>query len=74
MEKLLTAAVVSQITGRSTSTLQKDRVTGRGIPYIKFGRQVRYRESDVEAFYAARVRASIREPDQSTELPTNSPQ
>jgi predicted DNA-binding transcriptional regulator AlpA len=74
MDRLLTTAAVSQLTGRSTSTLQKDRGAGTGIPFVKIGRQVRYRESDVEAFCAARVRASIRAPDQSAELPTTPPQ
>jgi hypothetical protein len=60
MEKLLTAHAVSELTGRSTSALQKDRVHGRGIPYVKFGRQVRYRAVDVEAFCAASLRNTTR--------------
>jgi len=66
MEKLLTEDAVAQITGRSTSTLQKDRVAGTGIPYVKIGRQVRYREVDVAAFCAAKVRVSTNAPDSST--------
>jgi hypothetical protein len=72
MEKLLTEDAVAQITGRSTSTLQKDRVAGTGIPYVKIGRQVRYRELDVVAFCAARVRRATSEPDQFAEVPINS--
>jgi hypothetical protein len=64
MEKLLTEDAVAEITGRSTSTLQKDRVTGTGIPYVKIGRQVRYREVDVAAFCAGKVRVSTSAPDQ----------
>jgi predicted DNA-binding transcriptional regulator AlpA len=76
MEKLLTSAAVAQITGRSTSTLQKDRVAGTGIPYVKLGRLVRYRQADVERFCADRVRVRVATDasDQSAELPTNPPQ
>jgi hypothetical protein len=70
MEKLLTDGTVAQITGRAISTLQKDRVAGTGIPYVKIGHQVRYRELDVTAFCAARVRRSTSEPDQFAEGPS----
>jgi hypothetical protein len=33
--------------------LQKDRVIGTGIPFVRVGRLVRYRQSDVAAFLAA---------------------
>jgi hypothetical protein len=72
VEKLLSEDAVAQLTGRSTSTLQKDRVAGTGIPYVKIGRQVRYREVDVAAFCAARVRVATSAPDQSAAVPTNS--
>jgi hypothetical protein len=74
MEKLLTENAVAQLIRRSVSTLRRDRIAGTGIPFVKIGRQVRYRESDVAAFCAARVRASTDAPDQSAELPTNHPQ
>jgi hypothetical protein len=35
---------------KSRSTAQKDRVAGRGIPFIKIGRLVRYRPADVEKY------------------------
>jgi hypothetical protein len=41
---------VEKITGRARSTLQKDRVAGIGIPFVRFGRLVRYRQSAVTAF------------------------
>ena len=49
LDTLLTDRDLALITGRSRSTLQKDRVLGRGIPFIKIGRLVRYRESVVAA-------------------------
>ena len=35
---LLTVAQVSEIIGRSISTLEKDRLEGNGPPYVKMGR------------------------------------
>jgi len=33
---------ISQVVGRSIFTLRNDRHLGRGFPYVKNGRQVRY--------------------------------
>lgn len=49
-KRYLTEFDVSEITGRSLSALRKDRHYGRGIPYIKLGRQVRYSFDDVDRF------------------------
>lgn len=38
---------VGQIVGRALSTLRNERAAGRGIPYIKVGRSVRYSLADV---------------------------
>ena len=53
IDTLLSDREVQQITGRARSTLQKDRVLGTGIPFVRVGRLVRYRQSDVTAFLAA---------------------
>jgi predicted DNA-binding transcriptional regulator AlpA len=53
LDQLLSDRDVARITGRARSTLQKDRVAGTGIPYIRVGALVRYRESDVAAWLAA---------------------
>jgi hypothetical protein len=53
IEPHLTDHDVSRITGRARSTLQKDRVAGTGIPFIRIGRLVRYRQSDVQGYLAA---------------------
>ncbi len=50
LDPLLSDRDVEKITGRARSTLQKDRVTGTGIPFVRLGRLVRYRQSDVTAF------------------------
>jgi predicted DNA-binding transcriptional regulator AlpA len=61
LEPLLTVAQVSEITGRSISTLEKDRWEGGGPPYVKMGRLVRYRPADVRAWLSERVRRSTSE-------------
>jgi predicted DNA-binding transcriptional regulator AlpA len=61
LEPLLTVAQVSEIIGRSISTLEKDRWEGGGPPYVKMGRLVRYRPADVRAWLAERVRRSTSE-------------
>jgi predicted DNA-binding transcriptional regulator AlpA len=54
--RYLTDVEVSQITGRAVQTLRNDRHKGQGLPYRKFGRQVRYLESEVfEAMEARRI-------------------
>ena len=49
---LLSDRDVEKITGRARSTLQKDRVAGTGIPFVRLGRQVRYRPEDVATYLA----------------------
>ena len=44
---------VSQLTGLSCSTLQKHRFYGKGIPYVKMGRVVRYCLDDVYRYLDA---------------------
>jgi predicted DNA-binding transcriptional regulator AlpA len=61
LEALLSVAQVAVLTGRAESTLEKDRLTGYGPRYVKLGRLVRYRPSDVEAWIAERARQSTSE-------------
>lgn len=42
----------------SLQKLRNDRWLGRGVPFIKIGRLVRYRMSDVLAYEAAHFRTS----------------
>ena len=35
---------------RKKRTLQKDRLFGRGFPYVKIRGSIRYRRSDIEAY------------------------
>ena len=52
---------VAQVIGRAVPTLQKDRVRGSGPRYIKIGRHVRYRPSDVTAWLEGRTHCSTSE-------------
>ena len=52
MDLLIDDFEVARRTGRARSTLQKDRVAGRGIPFVKLGGLVRYRESTVDRHVA----------------------
>jgi len=45
---------VKKITQRALPTLRNDRHRGRGIPYMKVGRSVRYNIQDVIDFMESR--------------------
>ena len=45
--------------GVSRSTLQSWRYAGRGPRFIKLGRLVRYRNTDVDAFLQAQTRGKV---------------
>ena len=56
IQKLLTAEQVAELLGVTTHTLAVWRSTGRyNLPYVKSGRLVRYRESDVHNFIEKRL-------------------
>ena len=52
-ELLLSDVDLEQLTGVKQSTWQKKRIFGGGPPFIRLGRMVRYRRSDVVAWIAA---------------------
>ena len=53
-KKYLTEKQVSELTSRALSTLRNERSKGRGIPYCKIGKSVRYLEQDVLGFMESR--------------------
>src|SRR3954462_12353117 len=57
-DRLLTEAEVARRQSRSVKTLQNQRVNGDGIPFLKLGRSVRYRLSDVVAWEQSNFRIS----------------
>src|SRR6476660_7714327 len=55
-DRLLTEIEAAQLRGQSVRTLQAERLNGSGCPFVKLGRSVRYRRSDVLRFIESRVR------------------
>jgi hypothetical protein len=55
---LLTETQLAERQQRSVKTLQNLRVKGGSIPFVKIGRHVRYRLSDVIAWEAAHTLSS----------------
>ncbi|MBM4313718.1 MAG: helix-turn-helix domain-containing protein [Deltaproteobacteria bacterium] len=49
-DKLLTQKEVKEITGLADSTLEQWRLKGKGPKFIKLGRLVRYRLSDLDTY------------------------
>ncbi|HEV7911389.1 MAG TPA: helix-turn-helix domain-containing protein [Methylocella sp.] len=56
LETLIDEIELAKVLGRPVPTLQKDRHARKGLPYIKIGRHVRYRPSDVKAWLDAHER------------------
>jgi len=48
--RYVTEREVSKITSRALPTLRNDRHLGKGIPYVKVGRSVRYSLTDIIEF------------------------
>ncbi len=47
---LLNQKQYCELTGKSASTAEQDRLYGRGAPFIRMGRTIRYRLDDVVAW------------------------
>ncbi len=50
----LTEKQVAEMTGRALQTLRNERFLGRGMPYVKVGRSIRYSLEDVVEFMESR--------------------
>jgi excisionase family DNA binding protein len=50
---LLTQEEVANYLRISTKTLERDRWLKQGLPFVKIGRSVRYRASDIAEFIGA---------------------
>ena len=64
IDRLINTAEAAQLLGISPKTLESQRVRPGGVspPYIKLGRLVRYRFSDIQALIAAGQRTSTSDP------------
>ena len=54
-EKMVDTDETARLLGLATNTVEKMRVTGTGPRFVKLGRAVRYRLTDIEAYIAERV-------------------
>jgi hypothetical protein len=57
-DELLTETEAAQVRRQSIRTLQAERLRGDGCPFVKLGRSVRYRRSDVLRFIESNVKTS----------------
>jgi hypothetical protein len=46
-QRFVDEQTVSKLVGRALQTLRNDRFEGKGLPYVKVGRSVRYDLKDV---------------------------
>lgn len=60
-EKLYTGKQLAEYLGSTAATLAHWRYVGRGPKFIKVGSNVRYRESDVDAWLTEQTRAQTGE-------------
>jgi len=56
LPEVMTPAEVAQFLRTTTASLAQDRYLGRGIPYTKFTKRVRYLRQDVFDYLAANRR------------------
>lgn len=56
LETMLNEKEYSRITGKSLATARRDRLLGKGCPWVKLGGLVRYRPSDVRAYIDRNLR------------------
>lgn len=53
--RLMKQAEAEKMTSMSKAWFEMSRFKGTGIPYVKIGRSVRYRESDILRFISEHV-------------------
>lgn len=71
MQALLTQRKAAALLCLSERTLERHRVAGTGPPYVRAGRSVRYRETDLETWIASRVVRSTSQPIQGLTQESN---
>ena len=59
IEPLLDEYQYAAITGRSVASARRDRLLGRGCPFVKLGFLVKYRHSDVRSYIAQNERGTV---------------
>ena len=56
LEQLYNEKETAKLLSMSVKTLQRYRYTGGGPIYVKLGKSVRYKESDIEKYVSERTR------------------
>ena len=56
--RLITPEEAASLLGVSPKWLERDRWVGASIPFVKVGRRVRYRASDIATFIEANVQGA----------------
>ena len=56
LEQLYNEKETAKLLSLSVKTLQRYRYTGGGPIYVKLGKSVRYKESDIHMYVSARTR------------------
>lgn len=59
IEPLINEHEYARITRRSVASARRDRLLGKGCPYVKLGALVRYRPEDVRTFIERNVRGEL---------------
>ena len=59
LPSILTQAQAAEYLGVSEKKLERDRWCERRIPYVKMGRHVRYRASDLVAYVESNIVAAV---------------
>ena len=72
-DELLTTEEAAEDLRNSPRTLERYRVTGEGPRFLKIGKLVRYRRSDLVAWRDSRERRSTSDPGPPPPPPTRSP-
>jgi predicted DNA-binding transcriptional regulator AlpA len=67
MDTLLNQKQAAHVLGLSVRTLERHRVAGTGPRWVRLGRLVKYRQSDLTAWIESNVRASTSEPESFNE-------
>lgn len=62
-DELINENEAARLRGQSVRTLQAERVKGGGCPFVKLGRSVRYRRSDILRYIEQRIVSSTTEAD-----------
>jgi hypothetical protein len=61
LESLLNEHDYCAVTGESVATARRNRLLGKGCPFVKLGALVRYRPTDVRAYIARNLRGNLQE-------------